>query len=606
MTITQFPANSTRRTGSKLAAVLLPLSLALSASAYPVFQDAFNSDPQFEATSSTEQQSITATNADDLFTVSAWADQAATVPAGIYQYFLFIGVDSGVGNGALIDGNESMTTQLFGSVGASMIEFNYTGGSGGVTNNLARVHISGFKSDPVASAVVYSSPKISNISYTNGVVSFDCASDNNGNDYSQLLFANPASSSGSTLTISGEPSPNGDATGWFVGYHQLNIQEAVAGPQLSPTQIPQNSTSAVTTDDGALTVKGFSDLNATAPANLGRYYDQCFGIATGNVINGNASITLSFTSGNGLSRLDSLYSGGHLAISGFLSDPGFVDAGGGATSSGYTNGVLTIAVADGGFHPYFFTNRAASAGQTLRMTDTDSQFGVALVGYANIHSLIAPDLAGITSPTYTTPDGLLSLAGFSDNPGTQPANLFETYNWFGISGGNNTQSVDGTETLNVQLASTAALSGFGTKYTSGQINIAGFTSDPGFSDPSGVATGANYANGILNFTLNAPQSPEIVMSFTNLSASAGQTLTFYTDGSSGSQLTLSRLNYASIGSAPLNVSIAQSGTNVIVTWPSGTLQQSANALTGFSDVTGATSPYTNAISGTKFFRVKGQ
>jgi hypothetical protein len=68
-------------------------------------------------------------------------------------------------------------------------------------------------------------------------------------------------------------------------------------------------------------------------------------------------------------------------------------------------------------------------------------------------------------------------------------------------------------------------------------------------------------------------------------------------------LTLTRFSYAAV--AGLNVSIAQSGTNVVLTWPSGTLQQSANALSGFTDVADATSPYTNAISGTKFFRVKG-
>ncbi len=201
--------------------------------------------------------------------------------ANIYEYFLFIGVDSGVGNGALIDGSESMTLQLFGSTGASMINFNYTGGSGGVTNNLARVFISGFKSDPIASAVVYSSPKISNIAYTNGTVSFDCASDNGGNDYSQLLLANPAASSGSTLKITGAPSPNGDATGWFVGLHELNLQEATGGASLSPTAIPQNSTSTFTTADGELVVNGFSDLNGNTPANLGRVLRPMFWIGVG-------------------------------------------------------------------------------------------------------------------------------------------------------------------------------------------------------------------------------------------------------------------------------------------------------------------------------------
>ena len=577
--------------------------LSVGVYAFPVAQEDFHSDPQFTATATTEVHSITATNIEDLLTVAAWADQGAATPAGIYQYFLFIGVDSGVGNGALIDGSESMTLQLDKSVGASMIEFNWSGGSGGSTNNLARISISGFSTNPVASEVVYSQSRISNISYSGGTLSFDCASDNNGGDYEQLLFANPAASVGATLKITGAPSSNGDATGWFVGLHELNIQEAVGGPQLSPTAIPQGTANTVSTADGKLTVKGFSDLNASSPANLGRYYDQCFGISGPSTVSGNASVTLQFASGIGLSRLDSVYSGGHLAISGFLSDPGLVDPTAGAASSSYSAGVLTIAISDGGFHRFYFRNRAASAGQTLKLTDTDSQFGIAVIGYSDTHALLGPDIPSNVSPTYNTPDGFVTLTGYSDTPGTVQANIYENVDWFGVSGGANTESTEGAESLTLHLAPGAGLLGVGTRYTSGQVIISGFAADPGFTDPSGTATGVSYSAGTLSYTFNTPHSPEIVVAFTNLAASAGQNLSLHTDGNPGSQLTLTRINY----SAPVNIAIAESGNNVVLTWPIGTLQQSTNVASGYTDVTGVTSPYTNSITGPqKYFRVKVQ
>jgi hypothetical protein len=599
--------NPCRRIAVPVCALLALFSTARS-HAFPVAQVQFNNDPQFVAASTNEAHSITASNADNLFTVSAWADQASTVQANIFQFFLFIGVDSGVGNGALIDGTESMTLQLDNSVGASWISFNWTGGSGGSSDNsnLARVSISGFKSDPGASAVVNNQPRISDITYTNGILTFDDAFDGPGNDFSQLLLARATASAGATLTITGEPSPNGDATGWFVGLHELNIQEAVAGPQVSPTVIPQSPANTYATPDGGVIVRGYSDLNATIPANLSRFLDQCFGLASGSTVTGNGSVTFQFANGTGLSRLDSVFSGGHLAISGFLGDPGLVDPSGGAASSSYTNGVLTISVADGGFHDFYFTNRAVSAGQTLRLNDTDSQFGIALVGYANIHTLLGPDISNKVSPTFASPDGLLTLTGYSDTPGTAPANLHENVNWFGVDGGNNSESIDGTESLNAQFAAGTGLTGIGTRFTSGQVIISGFLSDPGFTDPSSIATGVSYASGTLSYTFNAPHSPEIVVGFTNRSASAGQTLSFHTDGAPGSQLTLTRINYAGVA-APVALSIIRSGGNVVLTWPNGTLQQAPTVNGVYSNVFGATSPYTNSIQGPQgYFRVKLQ
>ena len=144
------------------------------------------------------------------------------------------------------------------------------------------------------------------------------------------------------------------------------------------------------------------------------------------------------------------------------------------------------------------------------------------------------------------------------------------------------------------------------RYTSGQIFISGFLSDPGFTDPSGIATGVSYSSGTLSYTFNSPQSPEVVVNFTNLSASAGQTLSFYTDGIPGSQLTLTRIIYAT-AAVPVPLSIARSGGNVVLTWPNGTLQEAPTVTGTYTNIIGATSPYTNVIQGAQgYFRVKVQ
>jgi hypothetical protein len=67
-----------------------------------------------------------------------------------------------------------------------------------------------------------------------------------------------------------------------------------------------------------------------------------------------------------------------------------------------------------------------------------------------------------------------------------------------------------------------------------------------------------------------------------------------------------QLLYASgLSGAPLKVSVQRSGTNIIVTWPKGTLLQADDVSGPWTVVTGATSPYTtSAASGNKFFRVQ--
>ena len=590
-----------------LAAAFLSLLSILDSNAFPIGRTTFKDAAPFAGTNNVH--SLTAVNMDSLMTVAAWADTSATIPANLYQWWWIFGVDSGTGNLALIDGTESMTLQFDKSVGAAMIAFLYTGGTGGATNNLARISISGFASDPGAVGVPYYGVLVKNVSYANGTVSFDYLNDN-ASDYGQVMFSNPAASAGRTLKITGAVSPNGDATGWYAALFQVDVQEVWNGPRLYPTSIPHNTTNSYRTADGLLTVNGFGDRNAVTPQNLGRYQDEVFGVyggPGGNVVDTNESLTLQFASGIGLSRLDTVYSSGDVSISGFVSDPGFVDPSAGTSGANYSGGVLTFTMVNGGFHALYFTHRAASAGQTLRITvaqNAGTQFGIARVGYADAHTLLGPDVPSNVSPSYSTPDGLLTLTGYADTPGTVPDNLYENVDWFGISGGNNTEAIDGPESLNLQFSGGTGLSGIATRYTSGQVVLSGFTADPGFADPSGIATSVNYSGGTLSYTFNAPHAPDVAVSFTNASASAGQVLALHTDGSSGSQIALTRISYA-LGS--VYVSIAKSGNNVVLSWPSGTLQQSTNVSGFYSNVFGATSPYTNAITGPqKFFRVKVQ
>src|SRR5260221_3434676 len=284
--------------------------LAVSIYAFPLARTTFRDNAPFVGVSGVH--SLTAENMDSLLTVAAWADTDATVPANLYQWWWIFGVDSGTGNGALIDGTESMTLQFDKSVGAAMITFLYTGGSGGATNNSARISISGFANDPGAVGVPASGVLIKNVSYANGTVSFDYLNDN-ASDYGQVMFSNPAASAGSTLKITGAVSPNGDATSWAAALFQVDVQEAWGGPELKATSIPHNLTNTYYSVDGRLTVRAYADRNSVTLKNLGRYNDECFGPVGGtggNVVDTNESLTLQFASGYGLSRLDSVYSRG--------------------------------------------------------------------------------------------------------------------------------------------------------------------------------------------------------------------------------------------------------------------------------------------------------
>lgn len=606
----QLLKSTNRRRAAVTVAALLAAGFVPSSHAYPVGRVTFHTDAPFAGVSD-GSSTLTASSAGNLLTVSAWADRAATVPSPFMQWFWLLGVNSGAGNGALLDGDESMTLALEKGAGARLITFLWSGGSGGSGNgNLARLTISGFVSDPQASGITYNSPRISNLSYSAGELSLDYLNDGPGSDFGQLALANPAASAGQTLKITGAISPNGNASSWFTALYRVEVEEAFAPADLSARDIPHNSASTFTTADGKLTLRGYSDATATTPANFGREgVSDCFGVnggPGGNVVDTTESLTMHFAAEVGLSSLESLYSGNDVSIAGFASDPGFIDPSASAVNVNYASGTLTFNIINGGRCAFYFTNRAASAGQTLRVNALAHQFGIGRLGYANVHTLLGPDVPANVAPAFTTPDGLVSLTGYADTPGTVPANLNRNYTWFGVSGGNNNESTEGAESLSLQLSAGTSLTGLGTRYTSGQVVISGFTADPGFSDPSGIATDVNYAAGTLTYTFNASASPEIVVSFSNPGASAGQTLSLHTDGNPGAQLTLTRINYATAAPA-VTLSIEKAGGNVILNWLTGTLQQSTNAAAFYTDVVGATSPYTNAITaGQKYFRVKVQ
>ena len=233
------------------AASLLALACAASAHAYTDGRVTFASDAPFAGGYA---HSMSANTAEDLFSVAGWADAAATTPANLWNWWILLGVDSGVGNGALVDGTESVTIQLDKSVGTAMLFFTYTGGNGSGSGNLARLSISGFSADPGASCVPTSVQRITAISYSGGVLSFDYLDDGGGADTGQLILANPVASAGRNLELTVAASPNGNATAAFAALRAMTIQEAYAGPQVQPSYIGNNVSSSYTSADGKLTI----------------------------------------------------------------------------------------------------------------------------------------------------------------------------------------------------------------------------------------------------------------------------------------------------------------------------------------------------------------
>ncbi|HKW30821.1 MAG TPA: DUF2341 domain-containing protein, partial [Verrucomicrobiae bacterium] len=65
-------------------------------------------------------------------------------------------------------------------------------------------------------------------------------------------------------------------------------------------------------------------------------------------------------------------------------------------------------------------------------------------------------------------------------------------------------------------------------------------------------------------------------------------------------------SYSAVSSSAVTLSIQRSGNNVILSWPQGTLQSASTVNGTYNNVNGATSPYTNTVSGTQFYRVRVQ
>ena len=56
-----------------------------------------------------------------------------------------------------------------------------------------------------------------------------------------------------------------------------------------------------------------------------------------------------------------------------------------------------------------------------------------------------------------------------------------------------------------------------------------------------------------------------------------------------------------------HLAIVNSGDSYVITWPTGTLQSATNANGTFTNVVGATSPYTNSVVGSqRFYRAQLQ
>lgn len=66
-------------------------------------------------------------------------------------------------------------------------------------------------------------------------------------------------------------------------------------------------------------------------------------------------------------------------------------------------------------------------------------------------------------------------------------------------------------------------------------------------------------------------------------------------------------SYSTVNGSSVTLTVQHQGNNVILTWPQGTLQSSDSVGGPYSDVNGATSPYTNTVSTTQseqFYRVQ--
>ena len=158
-------------------------------------------------------------------------------------------------------------------------------------------------------------------------------------------------------------------------------------------------------------------------------------------------------------------------------------------------------------------------------------------------TLFAPSVNDNVSPSFVTPDGLLTVTGYANSNATTTANLGQTGTWLGVINGN-ASAIDGTESMTLSLAPGAALHGIGHIWTRSKIIISGFSNDPGFTDPGGYATGISYSNGTLTYTCPWDGGIEHDFTFSNPAASAGHTLRLNVhDTTTGWQATITRIDY---------------------------------------------------------------
>ncbi|HYG25073.1 MAG TPA: glycoside hydrolase [Verrucomicrobiae bacterium] len=181
------------------------------------------------------------------------------------------------------------------------------------------------------------------------------------------------------------------------------------GRSFDAAQVPHDAIPAFTSDDGALVISAWADFTASGPANLGQA-GNWLGVTGGNhsAIDGSESVTIQFATNASLFRIGHIWTRSKVIISGFASDPGFVDAHGQAKVVNYQDGTLTYVLGwDAGAERIVtFTNPGASAGRTLRINVQD-----AMPGWQATITRIDYGLDGVLPATV----GLRSTAQMIDN-----------------------------------------------------------------------------------------------------------------------------------------------------------------------------------------------
>ena len=174
-------------------------------------------------------------------------------------------------------------------------------------------------------------------------------------------------------------------------------------------------------------------------------------------------------------------------------------------------------------------------------------------------TIVSGDIVSGTSPTFTTADGKLTITGYSDSASTSPQNLFTAGagTWFGPGPD---QAIGGPDTMKLQLAPGAGLTGFGDIYTRAVITISGFVSDPGLNIGANPGVlGSSYSSGVLTLNLDWNGGGNRDFTLSDPSASLGQTLTISLDANTGPQWAVSHLDYTTVVPEPTSLALAMLG-----------------------------------------------